>query len=352
MNNFKIGTVIILISFLSINVFSQTRITTDFKDYSLEIFKTTNIKNLDIRGNHAQINILNWDKDSISVETSLEILSNKPNLSKEMLDEIKIKVVTYSNTLQVKTSFTDDFNRTIPYKIMYNIFCPKNISLQIQNSNGQVNIAEILGKVNVKLDYCKINIKNLAIDKDSISNDIELNYCNGSINKFGYGKMVINNSTIQIPHANTVNLISNYSIIEINKIDTLKSISKIDNFKIGYCSKTEVRSNSSTIQMAQIGTESLFECTDGNLSINNTSETLKKLTINNNNTLTTVKVNKLVSYSINGEIYRGKLIHPQLNKLQLVKETGKISFNGVIGNNPQSDSKIIVFNTNQNVEFK
>lgn len=235
---------------------------------------------------------------------------------------------------------------------MYNIFCPKEISLQIKNSNGQVNIAEITGKIDAKLDYCQLNIKNLSIDNDSISNNIELNYCKGTINKFGYGKIVINNSTIQIPSANLIDLTSNYSIIEINKIDKLKSVSKIDNLKIGNSAQTELRSNSSTIQIAQIGTESLFECTNGNLTINNSSNDLKKLTINNNNTHTSVKLNELVSYTINGEISKGKLIHPYLNKIQLVKEIEKVSFNGVIGNNPQSDSKVIVFNTNQNVEFK
>ncbi len=352
MNSFKIEIIISLIILIFTNGYSQTKITTDFKDYSLEIFETSNINNLDIRGNHAQINLLNWEKDSISVETSLEILSNKPNLSKEMLDEINIKVVTYSNTLQVKTTFTQDFNRTIPYKIIYNIFYPKEISLNIKNSNGQVNIAEISGKTIAELNYCDFKINGLSTDNDSIENDIKLNYCNGTLNKVGNTKITSNNSNIKIVSATHIKLASNYSIFDINNIESFNVNSTIDNIKIGQVSAIKLQATNATININKIGVESLFECKGGFLHINNSTNTLKKLTINNNNTKTDIKLSEMVSYTINGEIYKGKLIHPNLDKLQLIKDTDKISFNGVIGNNPQNDSKVIIFNTNQNVEFK
>ncbi len=352
MTSIKIKILFSLFIFLCLKSYSQTKISTDFKNYSLEIFESSNIKNLDIRGNHAQINLLNWDKDSISVETSIEILSDKPNLSKEMLDEIKIKVVTYGNTLQVKTTTPNDFNRTIPYDIIYNIFYPKEISLQLKNSNGIVNLADILGNISAELDYCNINFKNQSFDNDSILNNIELNYCKGDINSFGNGKLVINNSKINIHSASNLNLYSNYNIINIDEVKYLKGVSKIDNIKINNCYEIELKSDQSVINIQQIGVNNLFECNKGVLNINNTSSALKKLTINNSSTKTTVKVNDLVSYIINGEIYRGKLLHPQINKLQVIKETEKISFSGVIGNNPQSDTKVIIFNTNQNVEFK
>ncbi len=352
MNNFKINILISLIIFLGIKSYSQTRISTDFKEYSLDIFKTENIKNLDIRGNHAQINLLNWDKDSISVETSIEILSNKPNLSKEMLDEVKIKVVTYANTLQVKTTTTKDFNRTIPYDIVYNIFYPASMSLQLENSNGEVNIANVSGITSLKLDYCNFNIKNLSFNNDSTLNNIEMNYSKGSINSFGQGKLFANNCKINIHSANNIDLISNYNILSLNNVKQLKGASKIDNIKINQCSKIALKSTRSNVSIQQLNQEGLFEANKGTLNINNSSNQLKKLTINNQNTKTTIKINDLVSYTINGEIYKGKLIHPKLNSLQLVKETDKVSFNGIIGNNPQSDTKVIIFNTNQNVEIK
>ncbi len=352
MNYLKVKILFSLIILLSLNSYSQTKISTDFKEYSLEIFKSENIKNLDIRGNHAQINLLNWDKDSISVETSIEILSDKPNLSKEMLDEIRIKVVTYGNTLQVKTTTTEDFNRTIPYNVIYNIFYPVGMSLQLKNSNGEVNIANISGITNLKLDYCDFNIKNLSFENDSTINTVELNYSQGSINSFGKGKLIANNSKINIHSAVDVELISNYNILSIDNIEHLKGESKIDNLKINQCADIKLKSTQSIVNIQQLKLDGLFEGSKGSLNIGNTSNELKKLTINNQNTKTSLKINELVSYTINGEIYKGKLIHPQINSLQLVKETDKVSFNGVIGNNLQSDTKVIIFNTNQNVEFK
>ncbi|MCW3807251.1 hypothetical protein [Plebeiibacterium marinum] len=350
--NKKIIKILVGLFFINMVVFSQTRITTDFKDYRLEIFESTNINNLEIKGNHANINLLNWDKDSISVETILEIISDKPNLSKEMLDEVTIKIVTYGNTLQVRTSFSEDFNRTIPYKINYNIFFPKNLSVNLFNSHGSVSLSECIGGIKTNLNYCDININNIATDNNSLANSCEFNYCKGHINHLGTSQLTVNNSELNIMEVNDIMINSEYSLIDIKQANSIQGTSKIDNLLIGDISDIKLKASNSTVNINNIGVNALFECESGTLNISNSAKDLSQLTINNSKTATTIKLHPLLSYYINGEIYKGKLIHPQQNNIQIIKDLEKISINGTVGVMDQSESKVIIFNKNQNIEFK
>ncbi len=348
----RLKIVILLISFCIISVSSQIRITTDFKDYRQEFFKLNNINHLNVIGKHAEINLQNWDKDSINVETTIEILSDKPNLSKELLEEIEIRIVQYQNSLLVKTNLDPDFSSTIPYKIIYNIFFPKKLRLSLENSHGSVKIAEVQGGTNAVLSYCDITINNLNTLNDSVKNSLLLSYCKGTLNLIGSSELNINNSELKIIEAKNININSEYSNLKIQKTNNLNGNSNIDNLKLGEVGKIKLQAFNSSIELDNFRDSALFECKKGQLKILNSPEHFKLLTVNNKNTKTKIHLNSNASYTINGEIYNGSILHPRINRLKIIKENNKSSFSGDIGVKPESESKVIIFNTNQNIEFK
>lgn len=350
MTKFKI--VLLLLITYVLPVSTQTRITTGTKDYSLKIFKLNNITNLDIRAQHAHINLLNWDKDSISIETTIEILSNKPNLSKEMLEEIKIKTTSFENTLQVKTVLVNDFHSTIPYKISYNIFFPKKLSLRLNNSHGEINLSTVEGGIIADIDYCSVNIKNLNCTDDSIRNQIKLSYCKGQINHLGSGNININNCQIDFFDAGEINLSSAYNILSFKTIDNIICNSKIDRIDLKSVNDINIKASNSTIYLNNFNNSALFECENGILNISNSSIAFAQLTINNNNTQTQLHLNPKASYTINGEINKGELLHPHHSKIEFLQDKNKLSFTGSVGNYPESNSKVIIFNNKQNIVFK
>lgn len=342
----------LFILLLVIPLKSQTHITTDFKDYQFRIFDVNHINNINIIAQHADVNILNWEKDSISVETTIEILSDKPNLSKEMLDEIQINIVTYGKTLQVKTKLSNDFNRTIPYKINYNIFFPKKLSIDVENSYGSVNLSEIEGGVNANIAYCNINIKSIKSSNDSIKNKLNLSYCKGSINHLGFADLHINNSEIKILDTNDLTCISSYSIFSLENMDNYKGSSNMDNIKFGNTRNISFKAENSIVLLRKFSNNAFFELTKGKLTLMNSGVNFNELIINNVDTETSIHLNKLASYTINGEVNNGKFVHPHSKQLQIIKEKYKTSFSGDVGANPNTDTKVIVFNQKKNIEFK
>lgn len=348
----KTTIVLLFLFFFTLTVFSQTRISTDFKDYRLEVIKLNNINHLDVNSQHARINLLNWDKDSISIETNIEILSDKPNLAKEMLHKVHINIQTYGNTLQVKTSLSSDFRSTIPYKINYNIFFPKELSVSLKNTHGEVNLADVEGGIQADIRYCQLNIKNLSASNDTTFNHLNITHCKGRINHLGNAHANISQSQLTCIDAKHLDMNSSYSILTFQEVKNYQGQSNIDRINLESTDKITLKAISSTVIVNNFNQTALFECQKGSLNIGGSSPDFSQLTINNDNTKTTVQLNPQASYTINGEITKGKLLHPQLSNLQIINEENKSSFSGDIGTSTDSHSKVIVFNNKQNIAFK
>jgi len=343
----------LVLMFLNQNFNAQKRITTDFKDYNFEVFEASDITNIIVNSMHADISIMNWEKDSVSVETTLEILSDKPNLSKEMMEEININVSTFSKTVKVKTEIGSDFHSTIPYKIVYTIFCPERLSLNINNQHGNVTIGKILGGTNASIENCTVNINQIATADSIPGNQLSLSFCTGSINNIGRASASINNSNLSIGKADSLTLNSSYNTLNIGRCMVFKGNSNIDNIEIQLTDQISVQGENSLINIGQFNKIGLFELTNGTLNITNSNSDIQELTINNNNTKTTVHLNPNASYTINGEVKWGKLTHPQIEKIKIIEDNNTQSFNGEIGSSPnQSQAKVIIFNQKQNVNFQ
>ncbi len=343
----------LLLFFTFTSVICQTHITTSFKDYKLDTFNSKKISLLEIKGQHADINILNWDKDSISVETSVEILSDKENLSAELLKKINTSTIKTANTIRVQTKISDDFQSTIPYKITYNIFCPSKIHLRIKNSYGMVNAANFNAGIIADISYCSIKFQNMSNLNSTKKNQINLSFCKGEIKNVGSGKLDIKNSEVVFSNADSINCNSSYSKLSFMNTLSYTGISSIDKVSIGTVKNIHLEA-SNTIAKINLFTNSAFiDFTNGKLDIKNTSENFKKLTITGNQTPVSIVVNKKASYTINGEIKVGKLLHPNLKSISVIQDGITSSFTGEI-NNPETNtlSQIIIFNQKQNVEFK
>lgn len=348
---FRYKIIIVLLLFSGTSLWSQTHTSTDFTNYTFEEYPLGNVRKLDVRSKHAQINLRNWNKDSISIETNIEILSDKPNLSAEMLNEITIFTVFYANTLQIKTSLATDFNRTIPYKITYTIYYPKQLVLNIENSHGSVNIAQVQGGVVADISYCDINFDDITPKIDSLNNHIKLLHCTGRINKLESAEIQIENSDIDILRAKNIKGNTAYSIVKLDTVSNYNASSNVDNLKIANCQIIKLQAINSMIDVSDFGTDALFECKKGTLSIANPTGNFQRLRVNNNQCPTQIQLNPNIAYSINGDIENGSFYHPQIDSLQVTKDNANISISGEVGSMPSTGAKVIVFNRDANIEF-
>jgi hypothetical protein len=337
---------------IGVQLSSQTKLRTDFKDYTFSILSTSNVKHLDIQAQHAQVNLFNWEKDSVSIETTIEILSNKPNLTKEMLNDIQVDTKRYLNTIQVKTKLNTDFSSTIPYKITYTIFHPKYLSLNIVNTHGIVKISEVTGGTTANLAYCDVSIKNLKCHNNKIENQIALKYCNGRINNIGSSFLYIKNSEIEVENAQKICIDSEYTILTVNNLYSYTGISLYDQIHLGQLDSINVNCNTSNLIVKGFENYARFKCIKGQLAIKNSDDQFTQLIVDNKETDTYIHLSTNAAYTLHGEIENGDFTHPQPTKFQLIKDGTKTSISGEIGNSNTTVGNVIIFNKNQNINFK
>lgn len=348
---FRFKIIVAILSFAGISLWSQTHTSTDFTKYTYEEFALSNVRKLVVQSKHAQINLRNWNKDSISIETNIEILSDMPNLSAEMLNEINISTVFYANTLELKTNLANNFNRTIPYEITYTIYYPKKLGLNIENSHGSVNIADVQGGVVADISYCDINFDNFAPKIDSLNNHLKLLHCKGTINNLESGLIHIENSDIDILKAKNIKGSTAYSIIKLDTVSDYSASSNIDNIKIARCQTIRLNAANSIVEVKDFGTDALFECEKGKLDIAKPIGNFQRLRVNNHQCPTKILVHPNTAYSVNGDLENGSFYHPQIESLQIIKDNNSISISGEVGVKPSTGTKIIIFNRDANIEF-
>ncbi len=348
---FRFKIIVAILFYASTSLWSQTHTTTDFNKHTFEEFPLSNVRKLDVRSKHAQINLHNWDKDSISIETNIEILSDMPNLSAEMLNEISISTVFYANTLQLKTNLVNNFNRTIPYEITYTIYYPQKLGLKIENSYGSVNIANVQGGVVADISYCDINFDNFTTKIDSLNNHIKLLHCKGTINNLESGLIHIENSNVDILKAKNITGNTEYSIVKLDTVFDYRASSKLDNIKITRCQTINIHAINSIVEIQDFGTDALFECDKGKLDIAKPIGNFQRLRINNHQCPTQIRLHPNLTYSINGDIENGSFYHPQIESLQIIKDNNSISISGEVNIKPGNGAKIIVFNRDADIEF-
>ncbi len=345
---------IALITFLTYTIpfWGQNNIKTDTCNYTFDVFKTTNIQTLNIKSLHSDINIYNWDKDSVSVETTVRILSKKPIVVEELLSLISTKTFQRKNQLYVNTTLDPEFTSTVPYHIAINVFMPSNKKLSIKNSYGKVNIPIITNSVDLNLNYCDIKINDIENKSDALMNNIQLNFSKGSIAQLGNTTLSTNSSEIRIEQSQNVKLSSEYSTLFFKNTTEINGKSSIDKIEIESADISNIKAHDSYINIKKINKSAQLEFINGMLTIANTSKDLKSLQISNKNTQTNIHFNPLLPFIINGEIENGELIHSYGDHIHIMKENNKISFSGTIGNTSQSNANVILFNEGESINLK
>jgi len=346
--------ILFIILALTINlslVKAQNENLVDTCNYALNIYSSEGIKELNIKSLHAKINIHNWDKETVSVESTVKILTPKLVVAEELLALIKVKTKNTKDAINTTTTLSKDFSSTVPYEIIHNIFVPEHIALNITNNHGNVVIPKTTNGVNLKLNYCSLIVNDIRAELAETKNYLNLKFCKADINLLGNASINSNSSEILITKSDSILLKSEYSNISILDNRKLDGNTNLDKIQIDKTDNIVLLGKYSAINLDYFSTNGKFELEEGKLNINGSSNNFSSLLISNNNTPTTLKLNPSASYIINGEIKDAKINHPNTSELDLIKDHNKTSFSGVIGDNPNTNSSVIVFNKNKDITF-
>lgn len=306
--------------------------------------ESADVKTLKIINKHGDVSIFGWDKDTISIETLINVKAPGPNAADEVLNFISIKRARLGDQLLFRTQFDQDFFSNFPFSIDYIIHTPKHLNLDVTNSIGNIIINENNGQISVSQEYGHLHINHLGAAPE-ICHHLKMSFVEAILENIGYVEPHISNSTIEGSQIAALKGKSEYSLINLNHISTVELDGTTDRITIQKADSVTLRGNQLLAKVDSLGRFGYFTIENGHLELQ-VSKQLHRLSVANKQTRTTIIIPSELSYFLNGEVTNGHFTHPNSSELRFIKEEDKTSFSGIIGPVEQTRAEIVVFNNN------
>ncbi|MCU4175525.1 hypothetical protein [Carboxylicivirga sp. N1Y90] len=306
------------------------------------------IKLLELKNQHGNITIEGWDKENIEIHTLINVNSPGPNGAEEVLDFISIQRAQLGEKLIFRTQFDEEFFSNYPFNIEYHIKLPSRLNLKIKNKLGDIIIQNILGQIILDQSYGRLH---LLQSNNLIQHELKLNFIEALVEKTNAVNGTFSNCTFSADSLIQLDAESEYSMLTIENSARADIKSFTDRIQLNNCDSATVQGKQLIAQCTNLNSYGHFEINNGLLNID-LKESIKQLTVSNQNVNTSIKVPGSLSYHLNGEVTSGNFSHPNASLLRLIKEYDKLSFSGKIGSDEIVTSEFILFNEHSDLNIQ
>ncbi len=305
----------------------------------VKTYETKSIKNLKVSNKHGYVNVAVWPEESIEIRVVVDIQTKSETELEEILSLIELKGRTYSNTVDFKTVFLEDFYSNYPFTINYDIKVPAHINLNINNSIGDVKIVNSEGALSLRHSYGNLELKNIGKEQ---THSLHLSFVEGMVDSIGTINSNFSNCTLNIANSNNISGDTKYSMTSISNAKSIHLNTFTDRLIVTQTDSVTVKGSQFIGKVDQLNTYAFCELDKGQLLLN-ANASIKELTLSNKQLNTTIILPAEVSYYINGEVSNGSFTHPDAKSLQLFNEEDNVTFSGKIGTSTQQPANLTLF---------
>jgi hypothetical protein len=239
--------------------------------------KQRNIKKAYIVNSDAGINIDNsygtifvttWDEDKIEIEVLIKVSGDSEKWVNQKLAGIDVDFIALKSMVTAKTTFvntnTNNNGRNNNFEVNYTIKIPKNGTAKLNNKYGDIRTTDLFSTTDINCKYGRINLGKL----NGNSNTIQISYCPSStIESLKNGTITSKYSGLEMDKVNKLDLLSDYSEIDIIEGNDVKCNSKYGSVKIQKVNSLDANGNYLTIDIGSLSNQLKLNTKYSNVSI-------------------------------------------------------------------------------------
>lgn len=309
-----------------------------------------------VSNKYGNVNIMNWEKDSVRFEVSISVQSKQPSKLNKILTSIDCEMVSTASVISARTVFHDNsatfwkdvvsyagkvVNTSNNLQIHYTVYLPEANPVKIENKFGNIYLDNRKGKTDIILSNGDLQARDFTGYLK-----LNLEFGSGSIQEAGEAQININYSDLYLQKVNKLNLISRSSTLELDEAATIEMESVRDKMTIKSCASLSGDVSFSRIRVNELKTVCSLTTKYGELKINGIPKEFINVFIKSEYTDVLLGISPMASYSLD-MIYDTKTIVnlPPAIDNQLKKETinakySTIKANGTIGKSEASQITI------------
>lgn len=319
-----------------------------------------------VTNKYGNIQVINWNKDSVRLEINIEVSGNKISKVNNTFAEINVEfsgnqyyVVASTIFKNEKNNFWSDvtditnsiFKGGNDTKINYIIYMPESNPLKINNKFGNIYLEN-------RSATTELDLSNGDLKANEFSGFLRLNFSYGlaNIKKIDKARMTLNYGEFQIGTANELTLNSKSTSLHCTKLISLQLDSKRDKLYLGEIGSINGVSSFSYVQLDLLQNSMMLKTNFGDLIINNIKSNFSQLNIISANTDIDAVFASQTSYKL--DIFytkRTKVIFPftyeKLKKESMGKDGEETRITGTVGTNTKTNSNVIITQKSGSLSF-
>ncbi len=211
---------------------------------------------INIDNSYGTIFVTTWNEDKIEIDVLIKVSGDSEKWVNQRIDAIDVNFIALKNMVTAKTVFENNVSKNNgknnSFEINYTIKIPKNGSVTLNNKYGGISTTDLFSSTNINCKYGKINLGKL----NGNSNTIQIGYCSKStIDYLKNGSVISKYSGLKIDRLAKIDLISDYSEIEIGEGSDIKYNSKYGSVKIDKVNSLDANGNYLTIDIGSISNQ-------------------------------------------------------------------------------------------------
>jgi hypothetical protein len=223
---------------------------------------------VNIDNSFGSIYVTTWNEDKIEIEVIIKVSGDSEKWVNAKLAAIDVDFTALKSMVSAKTTFnntsTQRNGRDNSFEINYTVKIPKNGTVKLNNKYGNIGSSDLFSTTDINCKYGKINLARL----NGNSNTIQISYCNNStIESLKSGAVTSKYSGLKINEVNKLDLLSDYSEIEIIEGNDVKYNSRYGSVKIKKINSLDGNGNYLTIYVGSLSNQLKLNTKYSNITI-------------------------------------------------------------------------------------
>lgn len=284
--------------------------------YTKTVSKTFDTKKgniLKIDNKYGNINILNWDKNEISIQLIINIEDVNESRANKLHANISKSITKINGTIKAQAKLNSLFKTTNDFNINYEIRMPSYIQVQLNNEFGNISIDSINAITNINLHYGNLTANFISKSQNTIGN-INLKYAKANINTCQRSKINLSFSELTIQNSLDLYITSKSSKIEVLNSKYILAESKYDFYNIGNIDNLSVSSSEkSRFKISYLKNKIDINQTYGKLYIDKLSRFFSIANLNLEHVNSSISIEDRSEYTLNMNNSSSTIYYPEMN---------------------------------------
>ncbi len=318
------------------------------KTYQKEFSLTPN-SNVYLENRFGQMNIENWDKNSISITIEIKVDYPESEKTTRLLNAINIEINQVGDNISAITKIDEDYmkpwnkifnNDSKDFSIDWEVKMPKQTNLDIANRYGDIFINELTGKCKIELRYGNLKANRVFRGNNDPLNSLILGYGNANIDEVNWFKVDLKYGKLNIGKAKAIVAVSKYSKVIIDQVSSIVSESKYDTYSIGTISNFVGEGDYTTYRFEELTKKLDLTVKYGDVRIDKIPTNFESIKFNGSYTGIYAGIDPSASYMLNANASYGNIKFNSQGKVNRFESSSRTEIDGLVGSDENTKSKV------------